>query len=225
MPTVWNNAATPGVAEAGHAVYTRRVLAHYDLLVLGLSNRFIWRCPTRNLLDLYDRNVSSNHLDVGVGTGFFLDRCRFPSTPPRLALMDLNPNCLDVARRRVARYEPSIHRADVLRPIALDTPPFASIGLCYLLHCLPGSMDAKALVFDHLKPLLAQGGVVFGATLLHDGVDRNWAARRLMALYNAKGIFGNAGDDLATLKLALADRFSDSEIRVIGCAALFTARL
>ena len=72
--------------EAGQAVYTKPLLASYDLLVLGLSNRMIWRCPTKHLLALYDRSVTSNHLDVGVGTGFFLDRCRFPTERPRLAL-------------------------------------------------------------------------------------------------------------------------------------------
>jgi len=40
---------TPEVL-AGQAVYTRRLLRAYDLIVLGISNRFIWRCPTPRLL-------------------------------------------------------------------------------------------------------------------------------------------------------------------------------
>lgn len=66
-------------AVAGQAVYTKRVLHVYDLFVLGFSNRFVWRCPTPALLAHYDRHVTANHLDVGVGTGYFLDRCHFPS--------------------------------------------------------------------------------------------------------------------------------------------------
>ena len=54
--------------EAGQAVYSRRVLGIYDILVLGLSNRWIWKCPTKHLLEHYNRCLSSNHLDVGVGT-------------------------------------------------------------------------------------------------------------------------------------------------------------
>ena len=53
---------------AGQAVYTPWTLDLYDLVVLGLSNRLIWKCPTQRLLDLYNENVSDRHLDVGVGT-------------------------------------------------------------------------------------------------------------------------------------------------------------
>ena len=57
--------------EAGQAVYTKPMLAVYDLLVLGFSNRLVWRCPSKHILALYDRYVTANHLDVGVGTDIF----------------------------------------------------------------------------------------------------------------------------------------------------------
>ncbi len=211
--------------EAGQAVYTRPVLASYDLFVLRLSNRFVWRCPWRRLLTLYDRHVSANHLDVGVGTGFFLDRCRFPTAQPRLALMDLNAQCLAVAGGRLARYRPEIYRANVLEPIRIDAPGFASIGLNYLLHCLPGTIATKGAALRHLRPLLVPGGVLFGATLLHEGVQRYPAARRLMALYNAKGIFSNTRDDLEGLEAMLSEHLTAVKVEVVGCAALFSGRV
>lgn len=212
------------VTNAGQAVYTRPVLAAYDLFVLRFSNRFVWRCPWPRLLAHYDRHVSANHLDVGVGTGFFLDRCRFPAARPRLGLLDMNPNSLTVAGRRLARYHPEILRADVLAPIDIDVPVFSSIALNYLLHCLPGTIRDKGEVFRHLKPLLAPGGVIFGATLLHAGADRSWPARRLMAFYNAKGIFGNAQDDLDGLRTMLIEHLDAVSVGVVGCVALFTGR-
>ena len=211
--------------EAGQAVYTKPLLASYDLLVLGLSNRMIWRCPTKHLLALYDRSVTSNHLDVGVGTGFFLDRCRFPTERPRLALMDLNPNSLDAAGKRVARYRPETYRANVLDPIRIDAARFDSIGLNYLLHCLPGTVRTKGAVFRHLKALLNPGGRMFGATLLHGGVRRNWAARRLMDFYNSKGIFANDQDDLVGLREVLAEHLTAVTVEVVGCAALFSGHV
>lgn len=211
--------------EAGQAVYTKSLLAYYDLLVLGFSNRLVWRCPSTHLLALYNRHVTSNHLDVGVGTGFFLDRCRFPTDRPRLALMDLNTTCLDAASRRLARYRPEVYRANVLDPIHIDASPFDSIGLNYLLHCLPGTIRTKSAVFRHLKTLLNPGGTMFGSTLLHGGVHRNWAAKRLMALYNSKGIFTNDQDDLEGLRAVLAENLTGVTIEVVGCAALFSGRV
>lgn len=211
--------------EAGQAIYTKSNLAVYDFIVLGVSNRFIWRCPTERLEAHYNRHVTANHLDVGVGTGYFLDRCRFPSTPPRVALVDLNPNTLEFASQRIARYKPLTYRRNVLEPISLDGPRFDSVGINYLLHCLPGSIESKAVAFDHLKALMNPGAVLFGATLLQGGVDRSWLAKRLMAIYNKNGIFDNEKDDLEDLRRALEHRFRDVSIEIVGCAALFSARV
>jgi hypothetical protein len=61
--------------EAGQRVYTPLTLRVYDLFVLGFSNRLVWRCPSSNLLERYESHVGARHLDVGVGTGWFLDNC------------------------------------------------------------------------------------------------------------------------------------------------------
>lgn len=217
---------TPEQVAAGHAFYTRRSLAVYDLAILGYFSRLAWRCPAARIVAHYDRHVSANHLDVGVGTGYFLDRCRFPNPPerPRVALMDLSPSCLEVASKRIARFEPEIISANVLEPIAYDGARFDSVGLNYLLHCLPGDMRSKGVVFDHLLALLRPGAWVFGATLLHDGVERNWFARQVMSRNNAHGIFSNSGDSLDGLRGVLSDRLTDSSVEVVGCVGIFAGR-
>lgn len=211
--------------KAGQAIYTRATLAVYDFIVLGVSNRFIWRCPTRRLLTLYNEHVTANHLDVGVGTGYFLARCRFPSPTPRVALMDLNPNTLEFTARRIARYRPESYRQNVLEPLPPFGDKFDSIGINYLLHCLPGPLGSKSLVFEHLKALMNPDAVLFGSTLLGGGVKRNGSAKRLMNLYNGRGIFSNQDDDLDGLERALNERFQDVSIEVVGCAALFSGRV
>src|SRR5262249_52444397 len=107
---------------AGQAVYTKRLLAVYDVAVLRILCRVVWRCPSRRIVELYAAHVPANPLDIGVGPGYFLDRCRSPSGEGRLALLDLNPNCLERSARRVARYRPEVHRANVLEPIRLRMP-------------------------------------------------------------------------------------------------------
>ena len=209
---------------AGQAVYTKRVLGSYDIFVLGFSNRFLWRCPTGRLLQHYNRHVTANHLDVGVGTGYFLDRCRFPSAAPRIAMLDLNRNALDFASRRIARYRPEKYLRNVLETISIDAAKFDSVGVNYLLHCLPGPIESKAVALDHLKALMNGKGVLFGSTLLQGGVPRSWCARRLMDIYNRKGIFSNRNDTLDGLERALRERFRDVTVETVGCAALFAGR-
>jgi len=80
-------------------------------------------------------------------------------------------------------------------------------------------------VFRHLKPLLNHRGIIFGATLLSDGVHRSWTAKRLMAFYNSKGIFTNDQDDLQGLKAMLSEHLTAVTVEVVGCAALFSGRV
>jgi 2-polyprenyl-3-methyl-5-hydroxy-6-metoxy-1,4-benzoquinol methylase len=209
--------------EAGQAIYTQRTLPFYDLVVLGISNKFIWQCPTQLLIEHYNRDITANHLDVGVGTGYFLDRCQFPSSTPRIALMDLNTNALEFAAQRLVRYQPERYYQNVLEPITLEAKKFDSVGINYLLHCLPGSIESKSIAFDYLRAMMNPNAVIFGSTLLQ-GIPRNWFAKRLMGVYNSKGIFSNQDDDLEGLERSLSKRFRDVSIQVVGCAALFSGR-
>ena len=209
-------------AYRGQAIYTRRALRIYDTLVVRFSNSAVWHCPARRIAGHYRRHLTASHLDIGPGTGYYLDRVRFPADgAPSLTLLDPNPEVLRYAARRLRRYHPLLHAADALKPIAIEPASFQSVGLSYVLHCLPGDIDAKAVVLDHVIPLLAPGGVVFGATILNGGVRHTRLARRLIGLYNHKGIFSNLHDDLDGLERALASRFEHHALEVSGSVALF----
>lgn len=210
---------------AGAAIYSKSVLSIYDMFVLGFSNRFAWRCPSRLIVDFYDEHVSGWHLDLGVGTGYFLDKCTFPTPHPQIALADLNPNSLEMAASRLRRYEPTTHVVNVLRPFWIKPASFDSIAMNYLLHCLPGDLQSKGVVFQNLKAMLnPKGGEVFGATILGQGVQHNLLGRTLMMIYNAKGTFCNHWDNSWELERALKTHFHNVDIRIIGCVAFFVGR-
>jgi hypothetical protein len=81
-------------------------------------------------------------------------------------------------------------------------------------------------VFDHVIALANRGASVFGATLLHDGVHRNWFARQVMSRNNAHGIFSNTRDSLDGLRSVVSERLSESSVEVVGCVGIFArARL
>lgn len=207
----------------GQAVYSKLILAIYDLWVLGISNRFIWKCPTAIQLEHFNQNVTSNHLDIGVGTGYFLEHCRFSTESVRLGLMDLNQNSLEVTGKRLNKYNPEIYQFNVLEAIDLDIEPFDSISLNYLFHCLPGSFPEKLVVLDNIDRLLKDKGILFGATILQQDVAVSYLAEKLMDIYNRKGIFCNAQDKLEELDKFLAKKYRSYEISTEGCVAIFRA--
>ena len=213
-----------GDTRKGVAAYTPLTLAFYDLAVLGFSNSFVWQCPSHVLLDFYNQHISDKHLDIGVGTGYFLDRCRFPSSAPKIALFDLNPHSLAKSAKRLHRYNPSCHMGNVLQPIDIGMSAFDSISLNYLLHCLPGDLTSKSIVFEHVKLLLRDGGVIFGSTILGEGVRHNPLAKQLMKIYNAEGIFSNLSDRQSDLEAGLKAHFDEYTVHIAGSVALFSAR-
>ena len=164
----------------------------------------------------------TNHLEAGVGTGYFLDKTA-DARVSRLVLLDINRHCLERAARRLARFKPELYQVDLLAPIDLGLAPFMSVGLTYVLHCLPGRMREKLVAIDHLRPLLGKGAVLFGATILGLGIAPNRAARALLDLYNAKGVFNNRADDLTALRHGLQQRFDEVDVECEGCVALFRA--
>jgi len=211
--------------EAGQRVYTPLTLRVYDLFVLGFSNRFVWRCPSSKMLERYDSHVGARHLDVGVGTGWFLDRCTWPVERPQITLLDLNENSLSAASDRIRRYAPTTVQANVLDPVDLSDARFDSMGANFLFHCLPGGLEWKvASVVSNLRPYLASGGVFFGSTILGAGVAHNALGRRLLRLYNRKGIFSNVEDDERGLERGLLSKLTGVEIEVGGAVALFAGR-
>ena len=104
----------------------------------------------------------------------------------------------------IRMYRPTTSAADVLKPISLDRT-FRSVGMSYVLHCLPGDIESKAVAFDNLAPLLEPGGVIFGTTILGHGVEHTPLGRTLIRAYNRKEIFSNLDDGRCMQALELIE--------------------
>lgn len=232
----------------GVAIYSPVVLRFlYDRFVLGVYFPYAWRCPTRTeLIPFFKNNVSPEALlsstphatqrrllDIGVGTGYFLEKAPLNKVSD-LVLVDLNPNCLDAASARARKAHPyltcSTIQADFLAPggLPLDSVggnKFDAISVMLLLHCLPGPSSCKVSALVNLKHLLKEdNGVLFGATILGQGFPHNLFGRFLMWWHNSRGIFDNREDDVASFVKPLQNAFEDVRYRVVGTVLLFEAR-
>lgn len=207
----------------GAAIYSPTTLSLYDLVVLGISNQWIWQCPSPIIAAWYAANISEKHLDIGVGTGYFLDRAVPERLAPEITLLDLNPSSLGTTRARIGRYGPDAVRANVLDTLPFESASFGSIGMNYLLHCIPGTWAEKGRLFEEARRVLRPGGTLFGSTILCDQCADFLPARALMGFYNSKGVFHNTADTLDALRRALYLAFPDARLRVQGQVALFAA--
>ncbi|EPG73265.1 methyltransferase domain protein [Leptospira fainei serovar Hurstbridge str. BUT 6] len=209
----------------GQKIYSDSFLRIYDIVVLHIISRWFWRCPPDNMVRLYNENLRGNHLDIGVGTGYLLQKAKFPVSKPRISVLDLNPNTLVEARRRLSAISEdfSAYRANILEPIAIKEK-FDSIGLSFLFHCVPGQIYEKATVaFKNLIKIRSKDGVIFGSTALYDLGQEHPLSRYGMKNLNKRGVFHNTQDTLPGLEKALAENFKDYKLYTVGAVAFFVA--
>jgi SAM-dependent methyltransferase len=208
-------------AYPGQAHYTSWVLRIYDLLALDIYGPLVWRCPTRRLVQHYAQHLGRQHLDVGPGSGYFLEHARLPAGASVL-LVDANRDVLAYASRRLQHLNPSVLRADVCMPLPVDQR-FDSVALNYVLHCLPGPMSRRAPTIRNIAALLEPGGVLFGATVLGTPELHTWLSRAAMRENNRRGIFDNLSDTEDALRDILNQSFEVVDLHVVGSVAVFSA--
>lgn len=209
-------------AYRGQADYGPVLLRLYDPLVLGPILRHVWHVPTGRMLADYRANIRDRHLDVGPGTGFFVDRSGLPDGS-RVTLLDPNANVLAHASRRLRRLDVTSVQADVLKPLPVDGP-YASAALSAVLHCLPGPFSRKAAAIVNTARVLEPGGVLFGATVLGRGAAHGWLGRRFLGSFNRRGTFDNVHDTAEDLHAALHASFERVDVEVVGSMAIFVAK-
>ena len=219
--------------DAGSRLYVPFVLYFYDFWVLWLSNNWAWLCPTASVqLPLFRSALGRKHLDIGVGTGYYPTKELKGSKCEEIALLDLNPNALATAKNRVQATHPGV-RVSTFVADATVTPlsqpdatlgPFDSASAFFLLHCLQGPTERKAHVFEGVASVLADEGQFVGTTILGSEKPMNWFARRLMTLYNKKGVFDNWGDKEGDFERELGKWFGEVEVWTVGRVMLWRAR-
>lgn len=197
------------------------VLRLYDPLVVGHIGRIVWGCPTSRLVERYREHIRDGHLDVGPGTGYFIDRSGLPKGG-RVTIVDPNANVLTHASRRLEDLDVTAIEADVLKPLPVEGP-FDSAALHLVLHCLPGPIDRKAAAVANVAAVLAPTGVLFGATVLGRSAAHTRLSRLVLGAFNRQGGFDNLGDSEEALHSILARSFKDVQVDVVGTVALFVA--
>ena len=211
----------------GAAAYTPLSLKLYDHWVYGVAVR-VMRCPPQTFFAFYANNISNRHLDIGVGTGVLLKHCQKLRLLQQVTLLDLNQASLDATENTLRPMAVKKVRANMLEPfppecLSQEGAGFLSVGLNFLLHCVPGSFCEKGIVFQHIKKVLAPDGLVFGSTALYQPGALNAPARFLFDRYNQIGVFHNKEDYLQDLQRLLRDLFENVELELKGSVVFFRA--
>jgi SAM-dependent methyltransferase len=209
-------------AYKGQAGYNSFMLAIYDPFVLGFMTRAVWQSPMAPFVERYRKLLGRRHLDVGPGTGYFIEKAA-PPPGTEITLLDANPKVLAHCSRRLAAMAPSTVEADVMKPLPVGGR-YDSAALSFVLHCLPGPQSHKAVAVRNVAALLEPDGVLFGGTVLGMTEHHSRPARAVLRIFNRNGAFDNLADTADGLRDILEDSFEDVKVDLVGSTALFTAR-
>lgn len=204
--------------------YSNLILELYDFLILKLSSILIWRCQTDQLIQLYRSHVSRQHLEVGVGTGYLLNRAVFPSHWVTLHILDCNAKVLRHAYYRLARYSPVMLLCNLMSDDWPALPKQQSIGMNYVWHALGGNLQERARVFEKLAAQLSENGVLFGSSVvgIHDRMPK--LSQHVSRHWLRVGLFNNREDRPETLSAILGQHFLEVSVWQEGQVMLFVAK-
>ena len=210
----------------GASVYNRYSLVLYDLLVHFFSNRFVWRCPTVHLIEHARACLSPKHLEMGIGSGKLFQKVSVGRAFERLAIADVNLDCLGFARKVLHQENPETWKVNLLNPREeiQRLSGFQSIGLNYVLHCLPLEFREKLELCGRLMDrCLEDGGVLSGCTLFPN-LNPSRFSRKLMGFYNRRGVFHNQSDDPKLFWEWIDARGLDPQFYTVGCVGFFSLK-
>ena len=205
----------------GQSGYNPVLLAIYDVWVLKFMAGAVWKCPIPPVVTRYRQHLGPRHLDVGPGTGYFIEQAA-PPVDTEITLLDPNPHVLKHASKRLAAWSPMVVEADVMKPLPLEGR-YDSAALSFVLHCLPEPMSNKATAIRAIADVLVPDGVLFGGTVLGTGEPHTRSARMFLWAFNKQGGFDNRGDTVEGLHGILDASFQQVEIERNGSTALFSA--
>ena len=208
-------------AYKGQKDFGPLLLSVYDWWVLGFMARVVWKSPTPPMLEFYRALFGKRHLDIGPGSGYFVDNAAPGGT--QVTLLDPNPDVLAHCQKRLSRFDPAVVEADVLKSLPVQGK-FDSVALSFVLHCLPGPMENKSPAIKHVAAVLEPDGVFFGGTVLGLEENHSTPARAFLKAANRQGAFDNLTDTLEGLEAVLSESFGSVQADVIGSLALFSAR-
>lgn len=187
----------------GQKLYSGLYLKIYDR-VFKLIVETVYGASVNSILKMYKLHASSNHLEIGVGSGMLPAAAEFPENSD-LTLMDINPNTFISTKKRVQNKFHTIqcYRVNVLEEIKLEKK-YTSIAMNFLIHCVPGSISEKRIIFENAIHLLENGGTLFGSTVVNEPALLNPLSKFIMHFLNKKGIYHNREDSLSGLKEVLS---------------------
>ena len=203
-------------------------MEYYDGVVNEFNCLHVWKCSRQYIINHYRSHISNYHLEIGPGSGYFLKRDILRKNPSinKLTLIDVNDDILDYSKQNLKdEYSNDITtlNTDIFSHTIPSDIQFKSVGINYVLHCIPGSLHEN--IDTLLTNLNSTNYNIFGATVISDPIHMNPIAEYELMVLNSLGIFNNKNDTYEEFQEYLINQKIKHNITKRGYVALFTINI
>ena len=195
-------------------------LQYYDRYVNEINCKYIWKCPSNIIFNNYRNNCSKYHVEIGPGTGYYLKNIGLSSKIKELTLIDINNQILNYSKNNLKSEYSNINvlNYNIFNEKIPEKINFNSVGINYVLHCIPGSLQKK--VDTLIKNLGNNDYKLFASSIICDPLHMNILAEYELIMLNSLGIFNNNNDTYEELQEYLENSKLDYKLYREGYAAI-----
>ena len=196
--------------------FNQLIMKNYDFFVNHINCKYVWGCDQKNIIDMYKKNISPNHIEIGPGTGYFLKHYKFDN----LTLIDINKDILIECQKNLEKNCKNINiiNTNVFEKnnkIAVNH--CESVGLNYVLHCVPNNLSIS--INNLINNIPEKNYKIFGSTVIPNKNTYNLASLEIFLLNKMK-IFNNKTHTFNDIESYVKKNFN-YEIKKIGHSCLF----
>ncbi len=196
--------------------------------IFGLSFVFdnIWKCPQNLLEQQFRRNVSLNHLEVGVNNDFDFTRRLKANSKLNIAYLDPSVDALRRAKKQTNHLKPRLFHGDLDDKWHFKHHKFDSVNLNFVLHGMEGDFESRvnALCLN-ARRCLSDKGKVFGSAILRDRINTSSITEFVINRYNDLGTMNNEKDNLRKFERMLSYYFANVKVELVGYVVMFEGKM
>ncbi|MBE1300209.1 MAG: methyltransferase domain-containing protein [Alteromonadaceae bacterium] len=185
-----------------------------------------WKCPHELLERQFKRNISLNHLEVGVSNEFDFTKRLKANGRLNIAYLDPSADALKKARLATEHLKPRLFLGDLDDKWHFKHHKFDSVNLNFVLHGMEGDFEERVnALCMNARRCLSEKGKVFGSAILRDRIDTNALSEFVLNRYNKNGVVNSENDSYRKLERMLSYYFAGVKIEMVGYIVLFEGRM
>eukprot|EP01084_Bolivina_argentea_P277782 474383_1 len=210
----------------------------YDIAMSGIV-KYFYKHPREQQLSLYKKHMatSKHHLEIGCSSIYLPVHASNDNQSTKYYLLDIEQTPLisaqtDMIKNSIPKENIQLICGNALEINRISMPNiiYDSVGISYVLHCIPTSLNEKLpLILNGLSTYMDENSIIFGSTICNpndinnkSNIHHRFFVKWIQFLQYQWVMF-NQNDFHSDLEKIFSQYFDEVSVERIGYASVFMA--